>query len=1141
MNNSYNQLISKLDGFIRKFYRNELLKGLIWFVALALVLYLSVIGLEAVGKFGSTTRSLMFYGFVGGFGFLLVRYILTPVFKLYKIGKTIDHHQAAQILGKHFPDVGDKLINTLQLKKDAEGTNNDLLLASIDKRVGTLSPVPFNSAVDYRENRRYAKFVLVPLSVLVILLFVNAKWVTDPTGRIVNYDNEYTPPAPYEIILENNDLSVVEQEEVVLKVRINGKEVPPSISVIKNGNKYRMKKVSNREYAYKMRADGDTKLKFTSGEIDSRNYTLKVLPRPSIEEFTLELDYPDYTGIRDQKLKSIGDVNIPEGTIVKWTFNTKNVSRVYMSSQLIDTALKVDVMDETSVSRQLFNSEQYVVTTENPYLSKADSAVYFVEVSKDEYPSISVTEDKDTANERLRYFSGKVSDDYGIRNLSMSINYRKGERKGQNKSFPVRVSEGVLSEDFMHYINFDQLALMPGEEVSYFFTVWDNDGINGSKSSSSGARIFAMPSQKEMEAAYSESAENTMSEMQKAMKDAAELKKQMKQLQNELSNSQNMSWQQKQKLESMMQKQMSLQQKVDELKKEFKKNNEDQEKYKELSEEEKEEREKLEELMEELFTPEMKEMLKELQELMKELNKDKIQQNLEEMNLENENLEKTLEQALEHMKQLQFQEKLKDLVEDAKELAEKQKDLAEKMENKEIDKEEAKAAQKEIDEEMKDVEEKMEELQEKNDDLGKKHDMDKPEEEQKASEDAQKESQEQMQNNKMKKASESQKEAGEQMQKMSESLASMQAQAQQQQQQEDMDALRQLLENLIEMSFSQEEIMDDIKSLAAHDPKYVEVGRKQRKIKDDAQIIKDSLFALSKRVIEIKPLINEEIGQINYYMDKSLEDIGERRTNEARSKQQFIMKSTNNLALLLDEVLKQMQQQMQAQSQSSGSGSCMKPGSGKSKPTSIPSLQQMQEQLGKQMEKMKKGMKDGKGEEGKGKKPGEKGGPGGEKPNGQGAGGSQSGDGKEEGQGQEQSESLSKLAAQQSAIREQLKKLREQLNQDGSGNGNGLNKIIDDMEKTEEDIIYNKIGDQTFKRQKDILTRLLEHEKAERERDWDEKRESKEAKNEEFSNPDRFLEYKKKKEKEIELLRTIPPDLKKYYRKKVNAYFNSAE
>jgi hypothetical protein len=38
-----------------------------------------------------------------------------------------------------------------------------------------------------------------------------------------------------------------------------------------------------------------------------------------------------------------------------------------------------------------------------------------------------------------------------------------------------------------------------------------------------------------------------------------------------------------------------------------------------------------------------------------------------------------------------------------------------------------------------------------------------------------------------------------------------------------------------------------------------------------------------------------------------------------------------------------------------------------------------------------------------------------------------------------------------------------------------------------------------------------------------------------------FDEYKRRKEKEIELLRTVPPSLKPYYKEKVNEYFNNLE
>jgi hypothetical protein len=95
------------------------------------------------------------------------------------------------------------------------------------------------------------------------------------------------------------------------------------------------------------------------------------------------------------------------------------------------------------------------------------------------------------------------------------------------------------------------------------------------------------------------------------------------------------------------------------------------------------------------------------------------------------------------------------------------------------------------------------------------------------------------------------------------------------------------------------------------------------------------------------------------------------------------------------------------------------------------------------------------------------------------------------------------------------------------------------MEETEKDLVNKRISVETMKRQQQILSRLLESEKAEQEREQDEQRKSNEAKNEILSNPGEFLEYKRVKEKEMELLNTVPPSLTPYYKEKVNNYFNS--
>ena len=139
------------------------------------------------------------------------------------------------------------------------------------------------------------------------------------------------------------------------------------------------------------------------------------------------------------------------------------------------------------------------------------------------------------------------------------------------------------------------------------------------------------------------------------------------------------------------------------------------------------------------------------------------------------------------------------------------------------------------------------------------------------------------------------------------------------------------------------------------------------------------------------------------------------------------------------------------------------------------------------------------------------------------------------------SQDLAKAAAQQQAIRQALQKLGQELNKDGSGNGKELQKIAEEMEKNEDDLVNKRLTIETLKRQQDILTRLLESEKAERERDQDNKRESHENKMEDFSNQKQFLEYKRKKEKEVELLRTVPPALTPYYKQKVNQYFNRVQ
>jgi len=374
-----------------------------------------------------------------------------------------------------------------------------------------------------------------------------------------------------------------------------------------------------------------------------------------------------------------------------------------------------------------------------------------------------------------------------------------------------------------------------------------------------------------------------------------------------------------------------------------------------------------------------------------------------------------------------------------------------------------------------------------------------------------KNSSEHLENKKNKKSSESQKDAAQKMSEMAQKMAAMQSQAQNSE--EDMDALRQLLDNLLHLSFEQEDLMERYKKMDRKNPEYVKITQQQKKLKDDAKMIEDSLFALSKRVVQLESTINKEITSINNNMEKTINFMADRQIPMAASRQQYIMTSINNLALLFDEALQQMQAQAQ---QKPGKGSCNKPGgNGQPKP-GMGSIQKMQKQLQKQLEAMKKAME--KGQKPGGKKPGKK--PGGKEGEGMGMPG-----------GKGMSESLAKMAAQQAKIRQELNKLKN------GKNGAGINGLSKMMEQNETDIVNKRITQQTINRQKEILTRLLESEKADREREWDDKRESKEGGDLEKGNPELFFEYNQQKEQEVDLIKTTPPNLNNFYKKKVTQYF----
>ncbi|MCW3126295.1 MAG: hypothetical protein JWO03_1953, partial [Bacteroidetes bacterium] len=359
------------------------------------------------------------------------------------------------------------------------------------------------------------------------------------------------------------------------------------------------------------------------------------------------------------------------------------------------------------------------------------------------------------------------------------------------------------------------------------------------------------------------------------------------------------------------------------------------------------------------------------------------------------------------------------------------------------------------------------------------------------------------------KASKNQKSAASNMKDAAKKLSKMKESMEQEENAEDMATLRQLLKNILSLSFDQEKLMGQLKTININTPKYLEMMKEQQRIRENSAMVEDSLYALAKRVFQIESFVTKQMTDINKYIGKSITEMEDRNTFKAAGDQQYVMTGYNNLALMLSETQQDMQQQESQSKPQDGPpkmcSKCKKPGNG------LPNMSKMQKQLSDKISQLAEQMKKGD----KGEKQGQ----------GQGKNG--------------MSKEFAEMAAQQAQMRKELERINAEEKKEGKNGLGDLSKAIQQMEQNETDLVNKRITTEMQRRQQEILTRLLEAEKAEKERGEKPERESNTGKDQERKMPPSLEEYLKQKQVEVDWYKTVPPSLKPYYKTLAEKYFKA--
>jgi hypothetical protein len=625
-------------------------------------------------------------------------------------------------------------------------------------------------------------------------------------------------------------------------------------------------------------------------------------------------------------------------------------------------------------------------------------------------------------------------------------------------------------------------------------------------------------------------------ELAKSLKDAKQFQADLEQMKKKMLEKNQMDFNDKKLIEDLLKKQDELQKKLENSKENIKRNFD---KKNELTKQEQSmlnQQQQLEEIIEQMKNPELKDLLQKINELLEKQDKKELLQNINQMDVKSEKMEKNLDRLLNLYKNLDYKQKLNDMIDKLEALSKEQKKLALESEMQK----DTKTAQKGLNEEMKEVRKKMDELIKLNSEVN-KTDKIEFEEAKKDIDDAaaqQEGAEKEMNDGSPKSGGKKQEKASEKMNDAKEKLSKLKKNQKKKQKAEDAKMMRRLLENVIFLSFEQEKILEKTKTTSIQSPSYLKLIQYQQKIKEDFKLVEDTLYKIASRQAKIRKFIFEEVDKVNSNTDLSVKRLVDRRIDLAISNEQFSMSAYNKLGLMLSESLKNMQDEDEDENSSDSDQQCdnPKPGKKKKKSMSLEKLGEMQQQLNEQMEQLQKKMKE------KSQQPGKYGMP--QNPNGQQSGEQQGQSGQQKGQdgnnGKDAAE-FAKIAAQQQAIRNLLKKIEEQSNSpDKSGKkpfGNELKDAMDKMNQTEKDLVNKRFYDEMMMRQREIQIKLLESAKAEREQGEETRRESERAKNVKPDMPQELKQYlENKKQNEAQIQRT-PVGLNPYFKKLSEKYF----
>ncbi len=1107
----YRNITSKLKKVWIKELYYQYLNSLIILFASALF---SGLGIILTGVFfnpGSLFRTICFWGYTGIFLSGFIYFTLVFIFNRFEILNKFNPVKYSCKIGIFDSDVSDNLANSLSLFANLKSNpyySERLILSNLKKTAEKYFNFNLSRFIPFHTLKRK---VFVPLGLIVLISFLFMLFpgsLLPSLKKYINYNLEYLPDGTgisFEVIPGNTKAVIGSNIQVYIKIisdneNFNATDIKLTCERIgREGNiisadENVLTPVDKNLFKDTILANSDIKYFAEFHGIRSSVYNISLEDYPALKSFSFKIIPPPYTNSEPYEIKEDKkDIVCPEGSRIELNISSnKKLSSANLN--INDFNISLQTKDENAFGSFIAGSSgkfNFILKDSDGNINN-DYNIFNLKVIPDEAPKVSIIEPSEN-NLELRgkkeiLLRAKITDDYGFRSLTLNFKKVKDRTSASVKEsakdyfgiieIPI-INKTATSVEIPYLWNLILLLSKSGDAVDYYMEVTDNSGKTGRSEIKRITFKTAADVIKETEKYTKEIQRNLKSvydDTKNLEKELSELRKNLQKGEETGVNEMRKRNELKDKIERVQNNMQAIQDKIDAGIQDIKQNNS-------LSEKVLDQFMKLQEQFNKINTPQFQEMLRKLQEALKKNNPQELQQELRNINFDEEAFRKQLEKIMELMKKIENLQKFGQLTKELEELLRKQEDIKmQTMNTQTTDKQaldELSKKQSELKENVDKINESIDEFKE---DLKKNKDDISTE----GLEQVSKSMKSKNLKNKMQKSSDqlqrgektSSEETQDDILKDLNELNEMMQDALENEMNSDetfkkmLDKMKQMKSDIEELSKDQEELRKETgKSDSRED--YQENQKNQKDLQTRLTKTIDDLFSLTKSGLQVTPEMGKELGNAYNKMDRANQDLQNESKNNAMSNQQSAKNSLDNAAKMLGDMINQMSQQGKLGNKPGGRMAMLM--------EKLAQLIKLQQGINGQIQQLgEDGKKGEKGKEGENGQVGQNG---------------------KEGKDQEsmKKDMIDRLKIQQENIKKSLEELNAEFEKEKQRNNEqflgDLGKVAEEMQQLINDLSEYKIDEKTTERQNKILSRMLEFQLSQREKDFEQKRESRPGEN----------------------------------------------